>query len=470
MSGADFKMTKEEAIQAVLSQAEAALSWDDFLAQVLARWPSQAKNPAAAIRTALRYDRGRRVVLLDKDTLLPVRLVLNGLQFRLPLTREEAERGAVRLIPWLVPFPYGWEHFTQRTDPGLQLLDEADQRMETRLASLHLPVENWRGEREDQPVLALELASWLPAYRPQAGDSLLVTVLDAERHEYRLAFEPARERRADVIAQQNQRLTRALYALISQHREERPYAREILVYAYARLGAAAQAYPGDHWSQIIAADPRLGHIGYQQLGLARYVSLQAEPVLLAEAPSGAGQQVYRFKAAFKHRPGLWRRIEIQGRNTLGEFDRILRQAFGHDPDHLSEFFLKPPDRGRQARWEGYGAHSAWEARPADAITVAELPLRVGDRLNYVYDFGDWVEHLVTLEEVSAAQPERTYPRLSEQSKPRYRYCVACREQGRKTRAVWDCIDCSNREQRDIWLCEDCMDRAHRDHYVVEILY
>ncbi len=33
-----------------------------------------------------------------------------------------------------------------------------------------------------------------------------------------------------------------------------------------------------------------------------------------------GQQVYRFKAALRYQPGLWRTIEIQGRQTLAEFD------------------------------------------------------------------------------------------------------------------------------------------------------
>jgi hypothetical protein len=31
------------------------------------------------------------------------------------------------------------------------------------------------------------------------------------------------------------------------------------------------------------------------------------------------------------------------------------------------------------------------------IRIAGLGLQIGDRLKYVYDFGDWIEHKITLE-------------------------------------------------------------------------
>lgn len=56
----------------------------------------------------------------------------------------------------------------------------------------------------------------------------------------------------------------------------------------------------------------------------------------------SARQVYRFKAALRHRPGLWRRIEIQGGQSLADFDAILRKAFNHDTlDHLSGFWKLP---------------------------------------------------------------------------------------------------------------------------------
>ena len=52
-------------------------------------------------------------------------------------------------------------------------------------------------------------------------------------------------------------------------------------------------------------------------------------------------EVYVFKAAFKYRKGVWRRIEIEGGQTLADFDGIMREAFNHDTwDHLSELSLR----------------------------------------------------------------------------------------------------------------------------------
>ncbi|MBM3236872.1 hypothetical protein FJZ31_11330 [Candidatus Poribacteria bacterium] len=46
---------------------------------------------------------------------------------------------------------------------------------------------------------------------------------------------------------------------------------------------------------------------------------------------------WRFRK-LKHRKGLWRCLEIQGKPTLADFDDILREAFDHDlTDHLGGF-------------------------------------------------------------------------------------------------------------------------------------
>ena len=116
-----------------------------------------------------------------------------------------------------------------------------------------------------------------------------------------------------------------------------------------------------------------------------------------------GEQVYQFRAALKYREDIWRRIEIQGNQTLAEFDYVLRSQFGHDrSDHLCGFW-KLVRRGQTQRYrqidlgnvdplgEGSGAQ----------IRIAGLGLQIGDRLKYVYDFGDWIEHEITLEKVKS---------------------------------------------------------------------
>ena len=49
--------------------------------------------------------------------------------------------------------------------------------------------------------------------------------------------------------------------------------------------------------------------------------------------------------------------------------------------------------------------------------IAELELQPGDELKYVYDFGDWIEHRLILEEILEPQAKAIYPRIVAQNKP-----------------------------------------------------
>lgn len=118
------------------------------------------------------------------------------------------------------------------------------------------------------------------------------------------------------------------------------------------------------------------------------------------------QCVYRFKAALKYRKGLWRRIEIQGGQTLADFKNILVHTFKHDDGHLSGF-RKRVRRGNTKRYReielghidplGHGSG-------AD-ILIAQLELQPGNVLKFIYDFGDWIEHTLTLEAITAPEKE-----------------------------------------------------------------
>jgi hypothetical protein len=183
-------------------------------------------------------------------------------------------------------------------------------------------------------------------------------------------------------------------------------------------------------------------------------------------------QVYRLKAALWYRPDLWRAIQIQGEQTLAEFDAILRHAFEHDTfDHLGGFWkLVRRGEGKRFREVDVGDVDPFGGGSGAEVSIAGLELKPGDELKYVYDFGDWIEHRISLEEIVEPEKRVKYPRVVAQNKPRYRDCQACQDQGRQSRATWICIECSNRQQRDVLICEDCLDREHEDHYADQILY
>ncbi len=176
------------------------------------------------------------------------------------------------------------------------------------------------------------------------------------------------------------------------------------------------------------------------------------------------EKVYVFKVALKYRKRLWRRIEIRSEQTLGNFDNIIREAFNHDKwDHLSEFFMERCSKG------GFGEIYPDGGGSGAKKQIERLGLSEGDKLGYVYDFGDEIHHVLTLEKIMEPEEGVKYPRIISKNKPSYHYCEMCKEQGKKTIAKWICIECSEDDGREVFLCEDCIEE-HEDHYVDEILY
>ena len=87
------------------------------------------------------------------------------------------------------------------------------------------------------------------------------------------------------------------------------------------------------------------------------------------------------------------------------FSQCGISQFGHDQsDHLGGFW-KLIRRGQTRRFREIDlghVDPLGEGTRAD-IRIAGLGLQVGDRLKYVYDFGDWIEHEIIVENVVLPQ-------------------------------------------------------------------
>ena len=179
------------------------------------------------------------------------------------------------------------------------------------------------------------------------------------------------------------------------------------------------------------------------------------------------KKLYTFKVCLAFRRGCWRRIEIRGDQTLGAFDGAIREAFKHDTlDHLSEFF--PKGTWRDGFGEIYPSGSGNGAR----VKVEDLGLREGEEQGYVYDFGNEVRHIITLEKISEPEDGVDYPRLIAKNRPRYRYCGECERAGKRTVATLVCVECPGEHYGHIYLCEGCAERLHGedDHHLEEVVY
>jgi hypothetical protein len=179
----------------------------------------------------------------------------------------------------------------------------------------------------------------------------------------------------------------------------------------------------------------------------------------------AKNKVYVFNATLRSRKGTWRRIEIKGDQTLGDLDNIMREAFNHDKeDHLSEFFS-----GKVWNSESFGEIEPEGNGAGAKKKIDELELVEGSTIEYVYDFGDDIQHVIKLEKVVEPVDRAKYPRITSKSRSRNRYCVSCKKIQKKTIATWICIDCTEEEQKQVLLCVDCLEEEHEDHYAEEIL-
>ena len=252
------------------------------------------------------------------------------------------------------------------------------------------------------------------------GDSLLLTIVDWNEGRFQLAFEPERRRRKTEVAQQNRALADMLYELLEATRDERLIILDGLQTAFARL-PSARDYPGDHWTTVIEQD---GRMRWEEFEIVHAESerssifdmFEPEEEAVEEKPFTAkqGKQVYHFRASRGKKEFL---LEAQGINTLGDLDAAMREAFDLDTyDHLSEFTLVTPrGKGKQPRRKPFGALDPLGEYAAHAVRVAGLGLEPGAQLEYVYDFGDNIEHALVLEAIGEPEAKAKYPRYQKVS-------------------------------------------------------
>jgi hypothetical protein len=447
----------------------------EFSERVLELAPSTAKKPLQAVRSHLRYEHaGQTLVFLDSKTILPMRLALRGVRFRVPLSRRDVKEGMLPLDPWFVPIlPY------EIALEEVRLTDAQDRPLPTRPMTKEERGEGLFGPTTVERV-GFDLSEWFAREGVRRNDYVLVTVEDWERGHFRLEHERAKRVRRQEVEGQDRELAELLFEMLERARDDTIFAHVAVPTAYARL-STSRGYPGSHWTEVVNSDDRMRSDGITirygdtvlplEMMFAR-VTGETVPVPQQRFSRSEGEQVYRFKAALWHRRSLWRVIEVEGKQTLAEFDLALRDAFEHDTfDHMSGFWqLKRRGRGKRVREVNVGDVNPMGEGSGAEVAVAGLGLEPGDELKYVYDFGDWIEHRLTLQEIVEPEPDADYPRIVDRNKPKYQNCEVCEGEGRETRATWVCLECSNRQERGVLLCKDCVVEDHADHHVERILY
>lgn len=115
------------------------------------------------------------------------------------------------------------------------------------------------------------------------------------------------------------------------------------------------------------------------------------------------RQVYQLKISLLDvDPQVWRRVLVPGGFTLDRVHRVIQHAMGWQDFHLHSFDVDGVQYGVPDPDGGLLLRDELDMR------LDALPGK-GARFGYTYDFGDWWEHEVVVEDVFGADPDERYP-------------------------------------------------------------
>ncbi len=90
-------------------------------------------------------------------------------------------------------------------------------------------------------------------------------------------------------------------------------------------------------------------------------------------------------------PPIWRLVRVPDEYTLHQLHRVLQLVFGWQDYHLYDFRLG------ERRFEAPDPEA--EGEDSTAVRLRDLALTAGSRLTYTYDFGDYWQHEIVVEDI-----------------------------------------------------------------------
>jgi hypothetical protein len=469
----DKKVTLKQVVEQVLSELNGPITVTDLADRVYAIYPTRSKTAMSSLRNCLHYDeQGVNLVYLDKFTVLPMRIAMQGVRFRLPIDRHAEKEYEIAVL--------FFNFFIGRDGKAndIVLVDDADKPIVFSIKSaknIWEPNSLWRHDFVD----AFDFSEWLKSKNPQRGDSLLVTVQNWENRKFQIEYEPKRKRRLEEIKRYDKEFSNILFNLLEESRDGDIFLHQVVPDVFVRL-SKPHGYPGSNWREIVENDKRIVSDGIilkypEDLPPLDHLMLPDDerlPWIKDTYIKKQSKDVYRFKVSLGFDSPVWRVIEIKAEQTFADLDVAIREGFNHDRyDHMGGFWKLIPRGKSQKKFREIeiGDVNPLEEGTAADLHIGGIDLKPGDLMKYVYDFGDWVEHEVRLEEITMIEMGKSYPILVAKNKPKYQYCVLCESKEEETIATLVCLQCSM-QNRVIFLCEDCANKKHEEHYVEEIIY
>jgi hypothetical protein len=469
----DKKPTLHQVVEQVLLELDGPITVKDLAERVYAIYPTRAKTAMSSLRNCLHYEeQGKNLVYLSRDTLLPIHLAMQDIRFRVPIDRHAEKEATIPVFLFDYFLPY-------RGKPS----DIIFVNKEGGLIPVRIKAEKniW----QTGMMFAMDFTDvfdfglWFQHFQPWRGDSLLVTSRDWDTKTYLLEFEPQKQKQIKEAERINREFSDILYGLLEESPRGDIFSNQVVLDTYARL-SNPRGYPGDNWHDLVLKDKRIKFDGLIIKYAEDFSPLEAMkldedgplPWVKDTYTKKQSNQVYRFRVFLESNTSIWRVIEMKAEHTFADLDRMFRQAFGHDTfDHIGGFWKLIPRGHSQKRFREaeIGDVNPLGEGTAAGLHIGGVDLKSGDLMKYVYDFGDWIEHGIQLEGISAAEAGKSYPVEVGRNKPKYQYCVVCKSKGKETIATSICLQCST-EKKPVVLCDDCAIEKHEGHYVEEIVY
>jgi tetratricopeptide (TPR) repeat protein len=133
------------------------------------------------------------------------------------------------------------------------------------------------------------------------------------------------------------------------------------------------------------------------------------------------EEIYTFRIDLKYAPGIWRKIDIKGTQSLHHLHQAIVEAFDRDDDHLYAFFMN------NKAWDNtdeYGPpYGETSARNSMKARINSLGLDIKSKFLYIFDFGDDWEHPITLTGIRQEAARGKFPRIVKskgEAPPQYR--------------------------------------------------
>ncbi len=101
---------------------------------------------------------------------------------------------------------------------------------------------------------------------------------------------------------------------------------------------------------------------------------------------------------------VWRKIAIPSNLTLYDLSSAILNAFDFANDHLHQFTYKDRQGVKKNIIHPYTQHEDGDGF-TDRILLRDWQINIGDRIIYVFDFGDWWEFNVVLESIDEPDPK-----------------------------------------------------------------